>query len=229
MRTVLNKLNSKFLWIMVFIIMIPLIMISSIQIVDIQRILLSERKEDMKHNVQIVFGVLEQIHKKETLGILNTEEAQTLAKELLGNVRFNSNGYIWVISNDGFMVRHPIATDLDGKNLIDLPDPTGSKIWVESINITRTKGEGYINYQWPKPGSSEKLDKISFIRAFEPWGWIVGTGIYKEGVDIVIKDYLHDNLFIGIITLIISIFMVSCMLTKIEFMMINNSKNDIKY
>ena len=36
----------------------------------------------------------------------------------------------------------------------------------------------YPAYQWPKPGSDKPVDKISYVQGFEPWGWVIGSGIY---------------------------------------------------
>jgi methyl-accepting chemotaxis protein len=39
-----------------------------------------------------------------------------------------------------------------------------------------------VDYLWPKPGSDKPVPKISYVRLFSPWGWIVGSGIYVDDI-----------------------------------------------
>jgi methyl-accepting chemotaxis protein len=196
--------------------MIPFILITAIQVYYLSNMLTNERKNDMKRNVQIMFGVLSTLNEKELSGELSKGQAQNIAKSILNNVRFEPDGYYWTIDTKGTMVIHPFTPHLNGKDLLKIPDPSGARIWVEAINTAKNNGEGFITYQWSKPGSSVKLDKTSFVRIFEPWGWIVGTGVYHTDVDIIVKESVHDNVFIGIVTLLLSILIISYILNKNE-------------
>ena len=216
LRTFSSQFYSKYLWGIVAIIMIPFFLITAIQISDVYRALEKEQRQDMKYNVQILMGVLTELNVQVDKQKITKEQAQNIGKEIINSVRFSQDGYFWSITTQGVMVQHPFAVDLNGKDLLKIPDPTGAKIWVEAINKTKNQGEGYITYQWSKPGSSLKMDKTSFVRIFEPWGWIVGTGVYHDDISILIKESIHDNVFIGVITLLLSILIVSCILHKNE-------------
>src|SRR5208337_1667625 len=59
----------------------------------------------------------------------------------------------------------------------------GKALFVEMAETVRNNGDGFVAYEWPRPGSDKPLPKISYVKGFEPWGWIVGTGIYVDDVD----------------------------------------------
>jgi methyl-accepting chemotaxis protein len=44
-------------------------------------------------------------------------------------------------------------------------------------------GAGFVKYYWPKPGASEPMPKISYVKLYPEWGWIVGSGIYIDDVE----------------------------------------------
>src|SRR6266511_4058747 len=54
---------------------------------------------------------------------------------------------------------------------------------LETVKTVRQSGAGYVDYLWPKPGASEPVRKISYVRLFEPWGWVVGSGLYLDDLD----------------------------------------------
>ena len=83
------------------------------------------------------------------------------------------------------IVMHPIKPEMDGKNFAETKDPKGNRLFSEMSRIGRDVGQGYYAYFWPKPGKSEPVEKISYVKAFKEWGWLVGSGIYIDDVDAV--------------------------------------------
>jgi cytochrome c len=84
---------------------------------------------------------------------------------------------------NGTVLMLPTQPELEGKNLTDVKDANG-KLWTrEFIETAKTKGSGWIDYMWPKPGEDKPSKKISYIKkAKMPDGEtvIVGAGIYVE-------------------------------------------------
>lgn len=81
------------------------------------------------------------------------------------------------------MVVHPYRPDLDGTVLSNFTDPSGKKLFMEAVRIVKDKGEGYTEYDWEfTDGSGRIVPKISFVRGFTPWNWVLGTGMYIEDV-----------------------------------------------
>ncbi len=91
--------------------------------------------------------------------------------------------YIWVNDYKGVMVMHPIQAQMEGQNLIDWKDVHGKKIFVEFIKVCKEKGEGWVDYWWPKPGEPKGAPpshKVSFVKRAKIDGedMVVGSGIY---------------------------------------------------
>ena len=57
---------------------------------------------------------------------------------------------------------------------------TGFAMFTAFAAIAKNKGAGVVDYQWPKPGQDKPVDKVSYVQAFTPWGWVVGSGIYVD-------------------------------------------------
>ena len=51
------------------------------------------------------------------------------------------------------------------------------------VDVVKKSGEGYVPYKWPKPGSDEPVDKIAFVKGFDQWQWIIGSGVYLDTID----------------------------------------------
>jgi methyl-accepting chemotaxis protein len=75
------------------------------------------------------------------------------------------------------MVMHPIKPSLNGQDLSDFKDPNGKHLFNEFVKVCREKREGFIDYMWPKPGYDKPVLKLSYVKLFKSWNWVVGTGI----------------------------------------------------
>ncbi len=110
------------------------------------------------------------------------EEAQrkALAEEAVKTLRYGKDDYFWVNDLQPRMLMHPFKPDLDGKDLSGFADPNGKKLFNEMVAVCKSAGEGFVAYEWPKPGAAKPVPKISYVKLFPDWGWIVGTGIYMD-------------------------------------------------
>ena len=95
--------------------------------------------------------------------------------------------YFWIIDMHPNMIMHPYRPELVGLDMNNYEDPDGKLLFVESVNTVSEDGEGFIDYMWQwKDDSTRIVPKLSYVKAFEAWDWIVGTGIYLEDVRIEI-------------------------------------------
>ncbi len=82
------------------------------------------------------------------------------------------------------MVMHPMKPDLDGKDLSSYADPDGKKLFQEMVAVARATEEGgTVAYRWPKPGLREPVRKVSYVKLYAPWGWVIGSGVYLDDVE----------------------------------------------
>ncbi|MCP4691180.1 MAG: hypothetical protein GY859_24245, partial [Desulfobacterales bacterium] len=91
--------------------------------------------------------------------------------------------YFWINDMHPTMVMHPYKPQLDGKDLSGVADPNGKKLFVEMARACRENGEGFVDYFWPKYGADQPQPKLSFVKVFKPWNWIIGTGLYVDDID----------------------------------------------
>lgn len=148
--------------------------------------LLERKKETIQELTSAAWDILAYYNTKETSGELSREESQTLAKDQVKNLRYGTEDkdYFWINDMQPKMVMHPYLPELDGKILTDYADPEGKHLFLAFVNTVRKHGEGFVPYMWQwKDDPTRVVDKLSFVKGFEPWGWIIGTGMYLDDVD----------------------------------------------
>ncbi len=131
----------------------------------------------LKNLIDVAFGVLESTMERADLSL---DQKKSLALKTIRQLRYDGNDYFWINDLTPKMIMHPFKPELDGKNLTDFEDPDGKNLFVEMVKVCKAFGEGYVDYKWPKPGSDKPVPKISYVKLFEPLGWIIGTGVYLE-------------------------------------------------
>jgi len=113
-------------------------------------------------------------------GKMTEDKAKEMAKLSIKNMRYGDDDYFWINDYTPVMVMHSIKSEMDGQDLSNYADPTGFKFFVAMVDVVKQKGEGVVKYQWPKPGKEKPQPKISYVKGFEPWKWIIGTGVYVD-------------------------------------------------
>jgi len=130
--------------------------------------------------VEVARGIVSSAHAEELSGAMSREQAQKLAIHQLGTLRYDEKEYFWINDMQPRMVMHPIKPELNGKELGQMKDSNGLALFNAMVAVVRKDGKGFVAYQWPKPGSDKPVDKISFVQGFEPWGWVIGSGVYTD-------------------------------------------------
>jgi methyl-accepting chemotaxis protein len=139
-------------------------------------------KEKLKNIVDITYNAIQSTYSRTDLTV---NEKKQSALNIIKDMRYNNNGYIWINDMHPKMVMHPIKPALNGKDLSDFKDPNGKHLFNEFVKVCREKGEGFVDYMWPKPGHDRPVAKLSYVKLFKPWNWIVGTGIYLDDIKAV--------------------------------------------
>lgn len=168
--------------------------------VGLKKKIIDEKMNLTKHVVEVAYTVLAEYEEKVNKGELKLEDAKKKAAETIQRLRYDEKEYFWINDLGPKMVMHPYKPELNGKDLADNKDPNGKRLFVEFVNVCKDKGEGFVDYMWPKHGDSNPVPKISFVKLFRPWGWIVGSGIYLDDVE---KDF--SNLFYVIFGVVLAI------------------------
>ncbi|MBB5022016.1 cache domain-containing protein [Desulfurispira natronophila] len=160
--------------------------------------LLSARQEAAKFAAQNAYSVLQHMESLVQEGRMDEERAQQLSREIISSMRYEDNEYLWINDMYPRMIMHPIMPQLNGQSLQTYKDPSGKRLFVEMVEVVEQYGSGYVEYKWPKPGYDDPIAKISYAKGFEPWGWVVGTGVYLDEV----QQRIHRELNFAVATLV---------------------------
>ena len=155
---------------------------------------LERRKAELRNLVRIALYSIERCCKLQEEGQLTEAEAQRMASDEIREMRFDEGvGYFWI--NDTRepvpqMLMHPIVPDLVGSRVDDPGFRETKNEYEEGLrtfaNVAVEHGEGYVDYSARKPtedGLSDLSPKISYVKLFEPWGWVIGTGVYIDDIE----------------------------------------------
>ena len=141
------------------------------------------KAEKIQHSLETSLGILQYFHGLEQSGSLTREQAQTQAKAAVRGLRYAGDNYYWINDLGPVMVMHPTNPKLEGQDLSAIKDPDGKALFNEMVSVAKTRGAGLVDYRWPKPGSADPVPKISYVQLFQPWGWIIGTGVYIDDIE----------------------------------------------
>ncbi len=114
-----------------------------------------------------------------------SEALKSEALKQIGGMRFGADksGYFYVLDEKANMVLHPFKPELNGKDVSGLKDSNGKLYNQEILAITQKQGEGYVSYNWEKPGKDTPQPKVAFVKKFDKWGMIVGSGFYLDDIE----------------------------------------------
>ncbi len=153
---------------------------------SLQNALIERKREVLKEITNSALSVLSHYHERVVAGELDIKQAQADAIAIIHDLRYgpDSKDYVWINNLLPEMVMHPYRPDLNGKDLSNIADPNGTRPFVEAVRLVRLEGGGYIDYMWQwKDNPSQIVPKLSYVTAFKPWSWIIGTGMYTEDVE----------------------------------------------
>ncbi|WP_316676815.1 methyl-accepting chemotaxis protein [uncultured Tolumonas sp.] len=145
--------------------------------------MLTSRRAAIQEQVQAAYGTLDYFYQQEKQGQLSRPQAQHLAKETLRNMRFGNKNYFWINDAQPVAIMHTAKPELEGKPLDSIKDTQGKRLFVEFVHTAQANPNGgYVDYYWPKPGFSDPVFKVSYVKLLPEWGWIVGAGEYTDDV-----------------------------------------------
>lgn len=186
---------------------------------------IEDYRTEIKSQVQSAMAIVQGYYDKASNGELSEKKAQGFAKEAIRNMRYrdDASGYIWIDGADGVLIMHPILSEQEGTNRIDMTDPNGVKI-TEGIIKAAESGDGFHEFSFTKVDGTTVAPKIAYSQKFEPWGWIVATGNYvddmNEEIEVSKQQINHElkNMItvfsVAIIVILLSAFVVSLFFGK---------------
>ena len=146
-----------------------------------------EVQEDLKKQTNFLFSILESEYEKQK-GSMSEEALKNRLKAIVNATRYGKTGYFWINDLDAVIVTHPIKPELNGKDMVAYKDQGGKQIFKEFATVAKKDSEGFVDYVWAKPGYTTPQPKVSFVKLFKPYDWVIGTGEYVDDVTTKMQD-----------------------------------------
>lgn len=192
---------------------------------SVEQSIMNEKKLMISELTQTAWSLLNEYYTDTQNTLLTDSAARNKASLKIKDIRYGKEhkDYFWIINTQPTMVMHPYRSELIGKPLNNYTDANGKKLFTEAVSIARHQGDGYIEYMWQwKDDSNKIVPKLSYVKAFEPWNWVIGTGIYLDDVENEIKQYRSRVLTIALA--VIMVVAVSLMFVIRQSLQIENKR-----
>ena len=142
--------------------------------------LLTARKVQVQEQVQSASSLIQHYYDKRAE--LGEAEAKQQALDAIASLRYGKNGYFWINDMQQRLVMHPIKKNIIGKDMTHIKDASGKLHWQEMVKVVRSQGEGFVDYTYKGPQFDKPKDKVSYVKGFKEWGWVIGSGVYLSDV-----------------------------------------------
>jgi len=152
-------------------------------------------KEKIKNEVQaylksqtdfvlsIIQGEYDKYH-----GKVSDEQLKDIIRNAVKSAKYGETGYFWINDLEATIIMHPTNPSLDGKDMKEYKDQNGKKIFTEFAEVAKKQGDGFVDYVWPKPGFEKAQDKVSYVKLFKAYNWVIGTGEYVDNVTAKLQE-----------------------------------------
>ena len=147
---------------------------------DYQEDTLAQRKLMLKNVTAAQISAIDQFRKAADAGKISQADAITQAEAMLNEFRYDDGNYFFVFSPDMNSIVEPNPTFRG--NMLNYRDANGKQFFRDFRSVALTAGDGYVDYVGTRVGSSQPAPKVSYIRYYEPWKWVVGTGVYLDDI-----------------------------------------------
>jgi methyl-accepting chemotaxis protein len=221
------------LWLMMALFISAIVAGGVIDVFNVRNTLWAEKELKTRHLVETAYSVLAHNYELQKAGMLTEAAARTEAINTIKALRYEEKEYFWL--NDlgkpfPTMIMHPTVPALDGKvlnaekfncatsqsfgdNAAPIETDGKKNLFVAFVEVVDKSSKGYVTYNWPKPkeggGVTEELfPKLSYVKKFEPWGWMIGSGIYVDDVEVAVRAQLWHNIWL-ILGAIIALLLIS--------------------
>lgn len=184
-----------------------IMLIFSVLIPRFEKLLLERKKETTTELTNSAWSILNDYQREVNEGGLSLRDAQNAAIERIRHLRYGPDlkDYFWITDMYATMIMHPYRTDLEGTDVSEFMDPDGVKVFIEFVNKVQQHNSGYVRYIWQWQDDPDRMEaKESYVRGFEDWGWIIGTGLYIDDVQLQIDELTRSMIDISFIVVIIS-------------------------
>lgn len=150
-------------------------------LVNLRAVIVDEETQKLDAINDAAITIAADYYQRYQSGTLTLEQAQRAAIQRLDKIRYEGEEYIFTLNRQGVLIQHPFSAQRD-HNVMNFTDPDGTPLFRYMLERTANNDRATVNYIWELPNSTELAPKITRVRNFEPWGWVIGSGVYLDDV-----------------------------------------------
>ncbi|BAJ02365.1 methyl-accepting chemotaxis protein [Shewanella violacea DSS12] len=193
MDTIINlfrkiKISSR-LFIMLSLSILATIFMFLFALISIDNMLVAEKEAKISSLTDVGEKIISDYYQRSQQGLMTEDEAKAGAIMVLDTLRYAGKEYFYTLNTQGVMVQHAFAKRLVGTNVLGINDVNGVPLFKNMISGTEHQDSAKIEYMWNRPNATVPAPKMSVVKRFRPWGWIVGTGMYIDDIDAQKTDF----------------------------------------
>lgn len=200
-KAMLSSIQNR-LYFLIAVVILAILLLDTVSLFNSYHDAVNARKQEVRSLVESAVSQLQVYEEMVSDGLLDKQQAQSLALKQLNAQAYQNNGYFFVLDNQANMVGHGERADVIGKNFRNTTTESGVAVFADMARLINNAGEkaAFFDYEWKKAGGVTPEPKVSYVSVYQPWGWAVGTGVYIDDIQSQIKKDVMVN---GIALLII--------------------------
>ncbi|MGB4754881.1 MAG: methyl-accepting chemotaxis protein [Fervidobacterium sp.] len=204
---------STFLILAIAAIVVITVGFAILAIVNLRSAIESEKTKKIQDLVNAAYAQVQSIYDMEKAGLISHDQVEKLVRKNVGTWRFEGNNYIFIWDKNYVAISNA-DSKLIGTYGGDMKDESGKYIVKEMVNQGQRNGEVMEKYYWRNENTKRKELKISYGKWFEPYGWLIGAGIYDSDIQNAVTRVLITMLIISAIVITAVILLISLFIRK---------------
>ena len=207
----MSKLSFKMkIMLMIGTALVALLIMAVTSLLQERRLITESRKELLTTAVQSAHSIVAAYQAKAASGAMPQEEAQKAAKDALRIARYGGpegkTEYFYIWTTEGVGVMHPFKPEWDGQNMLGkVKDGSGVDIIALLVNGMRSSkdGKAFVPTMFARPNQTTPVPKLQYIVRVDGWNWMVGSGLYTDDVDMLLRKALLSSLAMVVVVILV--------------------------
>ncbi|MGQ9368223.1 methyl-accepting chemotaxis protein [Azospirillum sp. ST 5-10] len=198
------KIGMRLLLLVFGVALLSAVSVTAINLSGLHANLTEQRKAKVQDMVEAAASVIAQYGAQEQKGTMTREAAQTAARNAVRAMRYSGSEYFFVYDYKGVNLVHGLRPQVEGKDLLNLKDPDGVPFNVQMIEAAKAGG-GFVAYRHKRSDDAEPSPKIAYATGYQPWQWMIGTGVYTDDIDAAFRERALRELLLMFVLLGVSV------------------------
>ncbi|MFP5512188.1 MAG: methyl-accepting chemotaxis protein [Alphaproteobacteria bacterium] len=198
------KIGTRLMLLVFGVALLSTLAAATVHLTGMRTNLIEQRKAKVKEMVDAASSVIALYGEQEKAGKLPRAEAQELARNAVRAMRYGNGEYFFVYDYAGVSLVHGLRPQVEGKNLLNLKDPDGVPFNVQMTDAAKAGG-GFVAFRHKRTDAADPSPKIAYATGYQPWQWMIGTGVYTDDVDAEFQARALRELGVTLLLLAISV------------------------